>query len=159
MADKGELILERILAILTAIPQQLGYSVHTTWRNRGELAEDKRPAMVLMDGTEENIKLLQTQGSGRVFMSPTVMRLFPQIFVLLKPRDTILNEGVGLELRTFRNAIIKAIAQDKILPQLCGSNGSVSLLRVETDMQTGSTAQGELRIDFAFDYTMNPNDL
>lgn len=157
MADKGELILERVLAILAAIPQQLGYSTHTTWRNRGELAEDKRPAMVLMDGTEENVKL--AQGAGRVFMSPTVMRLFPQIFVLLKPRDLVTNEGVGLELRTFRNAIIKAIAQDKILPQLCGSNGGVSLLRMETDMQTGSTAQGELRLDFAFDYTLNPNEL
>lgn len=155
--DTREAILQRLLVILQGIPTQIGYDVHTVFRNRGELKEDKRPSIVLLDGVED----IRTRydGRGRVFMSPTVMTLSPQIFVLLKPRPLPDNAGVGAELSTFRAAVIKAIAADKTLAQLCGSNGGIILNRTETDMQTGSTLEGQLRLDFAVDYVLDPSAL
>jgi hypothetical protein len=155
--DKRETILERVLAILTAIPQQMSYDQNSVFRNRGELPEDKRPSLILLDGVEHNVT--PPTGTGKGFMRPSVMRLLPQIFVLLKPRDHVTNEGVGEELSAFRSSVIKAIGLDRELIQLCGSNGQVALLSSETDMQTGSTLQGELRLDFAIDYVLDPNAL
>lgn len=87
------------------------------------------------------------------------MSLHPQLFVLLIPRKLPDNAGVGEELSAYRKAIIKAIAEDRTLAHICGSNGQVQLNRVETDMQTGSTLEGQLRLDFQFDYTLDPSAL
>lgn len=156
--DKREAILARILVILQGIPLQVGYVQHSVFRNRGELPEGKRPAIVLLDGVEEAVTPMTTKGHTR-FMAPAVIRMLPQIFVLLKPRMLPDNAGVGEEINTFRAAVIKAMNDDATLIQLCGSNGQLALQRFETDMQTGSTLQGEMRFDFAIDYVLDPNAL
>lgn len=157
MTDRREEILSRLLVILTAVPPQVGSPVHTVFRNRGELPDDKRPSIVLLDGGE-TIKT-PYGNKGRVLMSPAVMTLRPQIFLLLQPRKTIDNAGVGAELNLFRKAIIKAIANDQDLTHLCGSNGGIQLDSCETDMQTGSTLTGEMRFDFSIDYMLDPYNL
>ena len=157
VVDRRAEILARLFVIIGTIPDQLGYSSHSTFRNRGELKDDKRPAIALLDGTETHD--LRVEGRGRQFMSPNIVTMMPQIFVLLVPRKLPDNTGVGDELNTFRVAIIRAIANDQQLAMLCGPNGGVSLRRVETDMQTGSTLQGQLRMDFAFKYVLDPYSL
>ena len=156
MNDKREAILVRMLGVLTAIPPQLGYDQHIVARNRGEFPEAKRPALVLLDGLEEQNPNFLTDNRGRQFMSPSIMTLRPQIFVLLKARERVDNEGVGTELNTFRAAIVKALATDSALAALVGANGDISLKRVETDMQTGSTLQGQMRMDFWINYVFDP---
>lgn len=157
MTDKREAILERLLDILDDVPHLMGYDEQTVFRNRGELKGDKRPSLVLLDGTEYAKNSVERK--GRVFMSATVMTMTPQIFVLLKERTLPTNEGVGEELNAFHSAITRAIATDSELAELCGPNGQVSLRRVETDMQTGSTLQGQMRMDFAIDYVLDPDEL
>lgn len=154
--DKRELILDRMFDILNAVPQLLDYSEHSCFRDRGVLEDDKRPAIVLLDGVE-NVKN-SVERRGRVALSPTVMTLLPQIFVVLKLRKTNTNAGVGPELSAFRLAVINAIGTDKQLIDLCGPNGQISLRRVETDMQSGSTLEGQLRLDFAIDYVLDPSE-
>jgi hypothetical protein len=154
--DRREQILARLLEVLEAVPDQLGYDVHTTWRNRGEMKGDKRPALVLLDGIET---VKTSTPPGRVFMSPSVMTMQPQIFVLLKLRNLPTNVGVGEELNTFRVALITAIASDETLAQLCGSNGQVQLINVDTDLQTGNRMEGQMQMDFSFDYVLEPRGL
>jgi hypothetical protein len=157
MADKRTMILERLLAILEAVPLQLGYDQHSVFRDRGLLQKDQLPAFVLLDGVEEAANAdFQMLRRGRQFMAPQLMQLRPQIFVLLEERKLPGNEGVAEELTTFRNAIISAVANDALLMQICGPNGGVALLRVETDMQTGAAVVGQLRFDFAFNYVLDP---
>lgn len=157
MLDRREQILRRLLVILSDVPGDLGYLESSAWRNRGELKGDKRPAVVLLDGSE--VRKSNNEGKGRVFMSPSVMSMSPQIFVLLKLRERPTNEEVGEELNLFRVAVIKAIAGDRELARLCGSNGQVSLRRVVTSLQTGSSLEGQMQLDFIFDYVLNPNDV
>lgn len=157
MLDRREQILRRLMIILSDIPSDLGYLESSAWRNRGELKGDKRPAIVLLDGSET--RKSNNDGRGRVFMSPSVMTMTPQIFVLLQLRERPTNDEVGEELNLFRASVIKAIASDGELARLCGSNGQVSLRRVETSLQTGSSLEGQMRLDFAFDYVLNPNEV
>jgi hypothetical protein len=157
MSDKREEILEQLLVILESIPPLLGYDEHSVFRNRGEIKEDKRPCIIILDGVEN--ANTSNERKGRVFMSTNIITLLPQIFVLLKTRMTPTNDGVGEELSTFRAAIIKSLADDKTLADLCGPNGMISFRRCETDMQTGSTLQGQMRLDFAINYVLDPTTL
>lgn len=150
--DKRELILVRLLAIGAGLT-----GIVSSWRNRGELKQDKRPAFVLLDGTE-SVAIPDT-GRSRVAMSPQVMELRPQMFILLVPRETPKNEGVGEELSAWRGKLIKAMAQDQQLIGLVGANGGITFRGMQTDMQTGSALYGELQFDFGIRYTFNPNDL
>lgn len=160
MADKRALLLDRIVEVLTAIPQQLGYAQHSVFRDRGLLEKDQLPALVLLDGDEQVVNAdFQMLRRGRRFMAPQVMQLRPQIFVLLEERKLPGNAGVDDELTTFRNAVISAIANDEQLAQICGPNGGVALLRVETDMKTGASVVGQLRFDFVFNYVLDPYKL
>lgn len=152
MTDKREIILTRILAALAAIP-----GVQTTWRNRGELPEDKRPAVVLLDGTESS--RTDTFDRGRIKASVNIITMLPQVFLLLKPRDTPKNEGVGEELSDYRTKIIKAICSDSELVNYVGPNGQIEYRGCDTDMQTGSTLSGEMQLHFAFRYVLNPDQL
>lgn len=155
--DKREAILERLLALLQGIPAQAGYDTYSVFRNRTLLKEDKRPAIALLDAGELSDTLLEAR--GRMFFTPQVMTMLPQIFVLLKERTTPSNDGVGEELNVFRVAIIKAIAEDRALQQLCGPDGMVSLRRVTTDLQNGALLQGQMEMDFALTYVLNPGKL
>lgn len=154
--DRRAQILDRLMAIYTPIPEALGFPANSVFRNRGELPEDKRPAIVLLDGLEVRASSLR---AGRTMMGPQIMTLQPQTFVLLKPRKTAANSGIGAELTLFRNRIIRDVSKDEFLATLCGPNGQIVLNRVETDLQTGSSLSGEMRIDFAIDYVLTPNAL
>jgi hypothetical protein len=157
MSDTRESILQRTFVVLSAIPAQIGYTAHSVFRNRALLKEDKRPAIVLLDGTEQSDTRLESR--GRMFMAPHVMVMSPQIFVVLKERLTPSNDGVGEELNTFRVAIVNALAHDAMLIRLCGANGEVALRRCITDMQNGALLQGQMQLDFALTYVLDPNKL
>lgn len=150
--DKRELILRRILAIGTGL-----VGIKSAWRNRGQLKEDKRPAFVVLDGNEINPH--RVEGRGHAALSTTVMEVSPQLFILLVPRDTPKNEGVGEELSQWRAKLIKALAADQQLIDLIGPNGQIIFRGMQTDMVTGSALYGELQFDFGIRYVLNPAEL
>ena len=155
--DKRETILAHLLSMLQTIDgvAQLDGS-KSVFRNRGEVPAEKLPAIVLLDGREVMKVTNSTRGGMR---APTVFTLSPQIFVVLKPRDDINNDGVGEELLTYRAKIIALLRDDDALWALLGSNGEAIYEGHETDMQTGSTMQGQMQMNFTFSYVLNPSDL
>jgi hypothetical protein len=151
MIDKREQLLAQMFVVLTAIP-----GVVNSFRNRGELPEDKRPAIVLLDGTEE-VRPPQNVKGGARLLGPIMCSLKPQVFALLVP-DGPQNTGKGQELSAFRMQILKAVLTDPTLKALCGTNGSITYDSMSTDMQTGSSMEGQLQINFTLAYVLNPND-
>jgi hypothetical protein len=156
MQDKRELILLRMLTLMgtvngTADPLSV-------FRNRAEIPPDKLPALVLLDGKEaaKNPDLQRTRGGARV---PAVFELTPQVFIVLKPRNTIDNPGVGEELSGLRMQLLKAFIQDDELWALLGSNGEIINLGHDTDLQTGSTVVGQMQLHFQVSYVFDPADL
>lgn len=157
MTDKRESILLRLLEILGTID---GIDSDKVFRNRIQFGDTKEnlelPCLVLLDGSETTLTQNARNDAVRV------MLLVPQIFVVLKPTDDGKNTGVGELLSTFRVKIIKAILQDGTLADLLGvdtRSGYIEYRGIISDLQTGSSVEGQLQMDFAFAYTFNPNKL
>lgn len=161
--DKREAILQRMLAILYLASGEMGSSgaaivdgLNSIFRNRGEVPIEKLPALVLLDG-KEDIRL-SASGKGGI-LAPTLFNLQPQVFVVLKPRDDINNDGIGEELSRWRICLLKKFSTDDDLLAMLGANGEIQYLGHETDMQTGSTMLGQMQLLFTLTYVLNPSDL
>lgn len=157
MSDRRELILLRLLAVLGTVD---GIDSDKVFRNRIQFGDTKEnlelPCLVLLDGSETTLTPNARNDAARV------MLLAPQIFVVLKPTDDGKNTGVGETLSAFRVKIIKAILQDNVLADLLGvdsRSGYIEYRGIVSDLQTGSSVEGQLQMDFAFAYTFNPSKL
>jgi hypothetical protein len=151
MIDRREAILVRLLAIMGSIDD-----VETVARDRGLLDNDARPALVLLDGDEqERTPRVGRNVTGRQAMIPVMMTMRPQLFVVLKNKKPA-NEGQGPLLNTLRTAVITAIANDATLLTLVGSNGDIVYNGCETDMKSGSGLDGQARLDFSLTYPLDP---
>ena len=158
--DRRELILTEILTILGTIPDVVG-----TYRDRADFQPvdpdtglDQLPAIVLLDGDEQTV----AAGKGDPLnqqMGPSVVKLMPQIFVILKPTDDVRNIGQAEALSKFRRLVFKAITTDVNLWALLGGNGNIEYLGCLTDMKTGSSVSGQMQIEFAFYYRVDPREL
>jgi hypothetical protein len=156
MQDKRETILSRMLVLLGTVngtPDPLN-----VFRNRAEIPTDKLPALVLLDGKEvlKNPQAVHTRGGAR---APGIFELSPQVFIVLRPRNTIDNPGVGEELSGLRMQVLKAFTNDDELWALLGSNGELIHSGHDTDLQTGSTLVGQMQMRFQLTYVLDPNDL
>ncbi len=149
MIDKRETILLRILTVLTDMDD-----IEAAYRNRAEFPTTKMPLAVVLDGNEQRVT--QTRGRGQ---PPALVRLLPQIFVIIKPRTEANNEGAGEELSVLRTHVLAALFTDMTLRGLLGENGCVEYLGCETDMQTGSSMEGQMKIDLAFEYMLDMDEL
>lgn len=155
--DRRALILNRLEVLLASVQNAPSVAVY---RNRGALKNDKRPCMVLLDGTESVYTNFEGR-AGRVYArtSPSVMRLEPQIFALLDTRELQRADEYASEITAYRNAIVWAILNDADLVELTGENGDIAYRGHSTDMQTGRAQQGELQLFFRFYYVLDPTDL
>lgn len=157
--DKSELLLARLFAVLSGITFA-SPNTATYYRNRGELPKEKRrPAIVLLDGSEDANNIPIPTGRQLNGPVPLIVTLLPQVFVLPEPPRDVKNDGIAEDMRIMRGKVIKAVMTDAELRNLCGSNGRVEYRGLITDMQTGSTLKGEMQFNFALTYVLNINDL
>lgn len=152
MTDKRELILQRIAAICVA--EKTGAGIIEVVRNRGAMDNDKRPAVVLLDGDERPAFAAPT--SGRTLpLGPAVMLMSPELYVILKEsRPT--NPEIGSDLNEKRIKLAKAIAEDAELKTLLGANGGIIYNGCVTDLKSGSALTGQMRLDFSYRYVFDP---
>jgi hypothetical protein len=150
-------ILVQIGAILAAIA-----GVKTFCRNRGEMSDVELPAIIMLDGREDIVDNRVAQMKS-VKMPPAVFRLQPQIFVILRQRDDATNltlDGedapIGPELSYWRDAVLAALINDPVLIEMLTTTGQVVFRAMETDMQTGGTMQGMMRLSIDFNYVWQP---
>lgn len=154
MSDTREAILARILVLAQAVKTD-DTTIKTAIRNRGPLETDKRPAIVLLDGDEQDALPGRPPGRGGLPIPPAIMTMTPELFVLLdevRPRP----ETSGTRLNAYRDALMEAIAGDTELLTLLGSNGRVRYKGCATDLKSGSALAGEMRLDFAYTYVVKP---
>ena len=156
MYDRREAILAQVEVLLGSLPADVA-PFAAVYRNRGELKETMRPAVVLLDGTETTVQNYNTPRNSR--MAPHLIELRPQIFAVMKKRELDLASEYGPELSSYRMAILRALFGDQTLSGLIGTNGKIEYRGALTDMQTGSTFQGELQINLAITYLLAPGDL
>lgn len=161
MANRRENILQRISDITVAA--KTGAGLVTAVRNRGLLSTEKRPASVLLDADEgqfTNLRDLRGRSAG---MRPQIMRMQPQLFIILNElRPTNDQAGpdgdlnVGTLLNQMRNALVNAIRTDEVLKGFLGANGGIVYQGCETDLKSGSSLTGQMKINMDFIYPFDP---
>lgn len=98
------------------------------------------------------------QGQSRRGQMPQItVDMEPQIFIVLLPTMTVENTGIGEQLSAFRIKMFKALVTNVNLMSLLGMNGGITYLGFDTDMQQGSDARGQMRLDFRFSYVFDPS--
>lgn len=158
--DKREAILNRVLAIL--LDAKTGAGIKTAVRNRGLLNNEKRPAAVLLDADElPTIILPQSRTDSRYTVRGQIVQMKPEMYILLdEKRPTGANadgsDPIGPELNAMRIAISNAICNDADLATLLGANGGIAYNGCVTDLKSGSSLTGQMRIDFGYRYFFDP---
>ncbi len=150
--DVHELILARLREILVEVATARLPEVVSVYRNQGDYDNILLPALVLLDGEEQR----QAGGHGGVQR----MLLAPQVWVVLKPKTQAAEqEDVGPELSAYRMEVLQAFMDDGPLAVLQGENGEIEYRGYTTDLQSGSTMLGTMRVDLGFSYLFDPVDL
>ncbi len=148
MADKREQILVRLLAIYRTVE-----GVAKVARNEQIAGDDAFPALLLIDADEEGEEA--ALGRGRAPTAPIRVTMRPETYLILGD----LPENVGTELSRYRARIIKAVLTDAELATIVGTNGEIAYLGCATALSRGSEIIGDIGLDFAITYKMNPADL
>lgn len=152
MTDRRELILARLAAILETVP-----TVKVVVRNRGELPEDKRPAICLLDA-DETARPSVAQSRGRLIAVPCLVDMIPEIYVVMDAREPP-NQNIGEDMNAMRIVIVKTIMGDAELISILGSNGDIRFIGLQTDMASGRSMEGQMHIRMAFTYVLKPSEL
>ena len=151
MVDKRELILLRLFEVLKSIP-----TLNQWVRNRGELPDEKRPAIIMLDGDEHASETAFNR--GRIGASPNMISLVPEVYISLEARKPD-NVNTGEDLSAIRVAILKAVLTDSVLLSLVGGNGEIRYNGCVTDLARGRNIDGEMGLMFAFVYHFKPSEL
>lgn len=159
MLASSEDILSYLYSLLTQVE-----GVVACVRNRGDLQEDEKPGIILLDGSEELITEVANQKS--VKMPPALFKLKPEIIVILRQRDNSSNDTVdsqpapiGPELSLWKGKVLLAVLNDPGLINLLGGprgNGQIVYRSTETDMSWGSSLLGALRMSIELSYVWVP---
>jgi len=167
MTDRREQILQRLLAILTAIATSWrndpsatipsGIPVKEVVRSRGEMPPEKRPAIMLLDAGEV-ARPGVAQSRGRLTAGPQLVDMTPEIYVVMDLREPD-NELLGEDLNAMRMVILKAIMFDGELATILGGNGSIRFAGAQTDLGEGRFMEGKMIIQMTFGYPLIPSEL
>ncbi len=149
MIDKREAILSRLVEVIE------GASVFSSvYRNNPNPNEGRMPAAVVFDADEEAASMPDT-ARYREAGAPQFMTMRPEIYVLIAANAA----NAGPRLSELRAAVYRAIAEDKELSDLVGTNGRISLSACRSQFAVGRSMQAELRMEFAFTYGLWARDL
>ncbi len=148
MTDKREQILSAIFEVLQGVT-----GFESCVRNRDQLPNEKRPALILLDGDEEARR--DADGRGRVGSSPNRVTMKPEIYIVFdtrKPR----NENLGEDLNAARASVLKALIEAPSIAVLCESifyGGCI------TDLAKGRVMEGQVGLAIEFTYFLKFSEL
>lgn len=157
IVKKREMILSLLLELMGGVDHPASSN---RFRNRGDIPENKRPAFVLLDGSEAAVaQTIVSQRRTRSRESPIRLRLTPQLFALNIKKSDAEAHLSGPEISDLIIAVQQAVLQSEALAALVGPNGDVAYKGHITDMQTGSEMVGSVLFLFEIDYWLMPEHL
>jgi hypothetical protein len=147
MIDRREMILARLLEIARGVD-----GIAAAFRNRDEIGEKQRPAIVILDADEAAD---DADPGLRPARSPRRVAMTPEIYIMLGAKP----EHIGTSINTLRARLIKAILADAELSLITGSNGDIRYEGCATALARGRTMEGEMGVSFSFAYVLRPDEL
>jgi hypothetical protein len=148
--DRREGILARLGDLAAEI---LGGEVHV-YRNRLDIAETRRPAVVINDGDEAwEEPPNRTRPPDQTYF----VEMVPQTVFAVDGASTA--DNGGSLLNTMRREFIRGVLTDQAMRDLVSTNGQIRVESVETDLARGRKMEGEMLVSFVFRYPLMTNEL
>ena len=147
MTDRRELILVRLLEIAKGIEGIAG-----AFRNRDEISEKQRPAIVILDADEAAD---DADPGSRPARSPRRVAMTPEIYILLGAKP----EELGSVINALRARFVKSVLGDSQLGSIVGTNGDIRYEGCATALARGRSMEGEMGVSFSFTYVLRPEEL
>lgn len=147
MTDRREMVLARLLEIARGIE-----GIAAAFRNKDEISEKQRPAIVILDADET---AEDTDPTSRPSRSPRRVAMTPEIYILLGAKP----EELGTTINTLRARLVKTILADAQLAGIVGSNGDIRYEGCATALARGRSMEGEMGVSFSFAYVLRPEEL
>ena len=148
MTDRREEILERLVALVAAIP-----NIRWAQRNNPDIPDDQLPAASVFDGDEVTSSSATIRTTTRAVARDGLVEMTPEIIIAEQA------EEVGSDLAVLRRELIKGVLNDATLIALIGTNGAIDYLGCQTDLGWGRSLQGALRAQFTFKYPLKIEEL
>jgi hypothetical protein len=147
MTDRREMILARLLEIARGIE-----GIAAAFRNRDEISEKQRPAIVILDADEAAD---DADPASRPTRSPRRVAMTPEIYILLgaKPED------LGSVINSLRARLVSAVLTDAMLLSIVGSNGDIRYEGCATALARGRSMEGEMGVSLSFTYVLRPEEM
>lgn len=139
--SKREEILARLVVVGASIE-----GVVMCARNRDEITDRQRPAIIIMDADEVAI-----EGEPKK-PGPQIISMTPEIYILLSGAP----ETVGTELNALRALLLSAVLNDATLQTITGANGSIRYEGCATGLARGRSMEGEMGVSLSFQYPFKP---
>lgn len=143
--DKREAILARLVDIAKTIVDP-----NHVFRNKLEIAEDFRPAIIILDQDEVKDETKDPTGRGRPPEGPFYMLMSPEVFILERGTP----EEIGSKLNAIRVKVIKEILKDAPLRALCSEPRYEGF---STALASGRSMEGQARVHFTLPYVLRTN--
>lgn len=151
MADRREDILSRLVAVCGAVDGILAVG-----RNRLDVDEMTRPAVVVLDGEEELVDPPQERGRGANRSGQQIMELSPVIVVAVRGGNGI---EAGALLSRYRSAVLSAVLSDDLLLSAASSNGGVRYEGCSVPPPDAEGREHRIELNLIFTYPFRLSDL
>jgi hypothetical protein len=151
MTDQREAILSRLVTVCGAVA-----GINAVDRNRLDVSDMLRPAVIVLDGTETLLSAQPTSSFQATVSEKQRMELHPQIIVAVRGNG---GGEAGSLLTLYRNRVVAAILNDTALRSSVTPNGG---MRYEGCVVPAPDAEArEYRIDLnlVFTYIFSLADL
>jgi hypothetical protein len=146
MTDQREAILERLAVVCSEIE-----GVTTAARNKLQVADVARPALIVLDGNED---VEDGYGKGKPSVSPLVVTMRPEVWLFAGG----IPEDIGAAVSAFRALIISAVLTDSQLLALC-KDSDIRYSGCMTNFTAGQRIEADLALVFVLRYVLRPNEL
>lgn len=145
MTDRREEIMQALLAACQSLDGV------TAYRNRNMLAEEQRPAIVVMDGDETSEEL----SASRQGLAPRHVRMQPLVQLLVSDQAA----DIGSTLNALRARVIAAVLEDQPLASLTHNERGAAYLGLQMMIDNGRRIEGVLVLAFEVTYILRAADL
>lgn len=147
MFDRREAILARLVEIATGIE-----GIAKVYRNKDEIPEKSRPAIVIWDADESAD---DSDPTGRPVGAPRRVGMTPEIYILLGSSP----EDIGTSINLIRSRVIAAIYSDATLKGLTVNGEGIRYEGCATALSRGRSMEGEMGLSFTFTYLLSHAEL
>ena len=147
MTDRREMILTRLLEIAVGVE-----GIVAAFRNRDEISEKQRPAIVILDADEAAD---DADPNSRPSRAPRRVAMTPEIYILLGAKP----EELGSVINALRARFVKSVLGDSQLGSIVGTNGDIRYEGCATALARGRSMEGEMGVSFSFTYVLRPEEL